>query len=137
MRFLILAFALTAIACAKEEPAATGLAPGTYTGASRDALCIAGTAGAQRAGFIVYGAEDTNCVASGRVEPAGPAWNLIPTGDADCKIPLSVNAAQIEIGPGTQACNYYCGPGVAFAGKSFQRSPDARPPADLAGDPLC
>ena len=44
--------------------------------------------GAQRAGFIVYGEGDANCSASGRIEQAGAGWALVPTGDAECRIPL-------------------------------------------------
>lgn len=137
MRCLIFAFALSATACAQEEPATTGLAAGTFRSGGRDALCIAGAAGAQRAGFIVYGADDANCSASGRIEQAGAAWNLVPVFDSDCKIPLSATAEGVTLGPGTAGCAYYCGPGASFAGKSFQRSPNAKPATDIAGDPLC
>lgn len=137
MRFLILAFAFTATACAQEEPPATGLAAGTFTSGDRDALCIAGAAGEQRAGFVAYGAGDANCSASGRIESAGAGWTLIPAGDSECRIPVTVAAGGITLGPGTAECNYYCGPGATFAGKSFQSTPDARPASDLAGDPLC
>ena len=137
MRFLILAIVLTAAACAPEETAAPGLAAGTFTSGDRDALCIAGTAGAQRGGFIVYGDNDTNCSASGRIAQAAGGWMLAPAGDVDCRIPLSVTASGVSLGSAPPACAYYCGPGAAFAGKSFERSPGARPVADLAGDPLC
>ena len=137
MRFLILAFALTATACAKEEPAATGLAAGTFTSGDRDALCIAGEAGAQRAGFVTYGADDANCSASGRLEAAGTGWILIPAGDSNCRISLSVSGERIALGPATPGCAYYCGPSVTFAGKSFERALGAKSATDFAGDPLC
>ena len=138
MRCFILAFALTVTACAQEEPAAPpGLVAGTYAGGGRDALCIAGQAGTQRAGFVVYGADNANCSASGRTEPVGAGWTLIPAGDAECKIPLTVTAGQISLGSGTPACAYYCGPGASFAGKSFTRSSSTQRTTDLAGDPLC
>ena len=137
MRCFILACALIATACAKEQPAAPALAAGTYSGGGRDALCVSGVAGAQRAGFVVYGADNANCSLSGRIEAAGDGWALTPTGDATCKIPLTANAGQIALGAGTAGCNYYCGPSASFAGKAFRHSPDAKPATDLAGDPLC
>jgi len=138
MRCLILLSALTASACAKEEPAASGFATATYKGDDRNALCIAGSAGAQRAGFVVYGADDANCSASGRIEQAGEGWLLIPAGDADCKIPFSASAGgRISLESGPSACAYYCGPGATYAGSSFRRFPDGKPATDHAGDPLC
>ena len=137
MRFLILAVALTITACAKEEAAAPTLAPGTYAGGGRDALCIAGQSGTQRAGFVVYGADDANCSASGRIEAAGEGWALIPSGDLDCKIPLSTGDGRISIGRVPPACAYYCGPGVTADGKSFGPVLQGKPTTDLAGDPLC
>jgi hypothetical protein len=137
MRCFLIALALTATACAKEELASPGLASGTFTGVGSDALCIAGEVGAQRAGFVVYGADNANCSASGRIEPAGGGWTLIPAGDAACKIPFSVNADEINLRPEAPNCAYYCGPGASFRGKSFRRSANAKPATDLAGDPLC
>ena len=138
MRLLLLAFALTVTACAQEEPAAPpGLAAGTYTKGGRDALCISGQGGTQRAGFVVYGADNANCSASGRIEASGADWTLIPAGDAECRIPVTVTPGRISLGPSNPACAYYCGPGASFAGKSFSQSPSAKPAADLAGDPLC
>ncbi len=137
MRCFLIAAVFTASACAKEEPAAIGLAAGTFVGAGSDALCVAGEAGAQRAGFVVYGADDANCSASGRIEPAGGGWTLTPTGDAACKISFSFNGEQIVLGPAALNCSYYCGPGASFGGKSFHRSAKAKQATDLAGDPLC
>ncbi len=137
MRCFLIAILLTAAACAKEEPASSGLASGIFTGNGSDALCIADEVGAQRAGFVVYGADDANCSASGRIEPAGASYNLIPAGDTACKIPFSVDADQINFGPARPSCAYYCGPGVSFGGKSFRRSANAKPVTDLVGDPLC
>jgi hypothetical protein len=137
MRFLILAAALTITACAKEEAAAPTLAAGTYPGGGRDALCIAGQAGTQRAGFVVYGAGDANCSASGRIEAAGGRWTLIPSGDLGCTIPLSIDAGRLSIGSVPRACAYYCGPGVTADGKSFGPIVQGNPAIDLAGAPLC
>ena len=137
MRFLILAVALSITACAREEAAAPTLAPGTYAGGGRDALCIVGQSGAQRAGCVVYGADDANCSASGRIEPAGEGWALIPSGDLDCRIPLSSGGGRISIGRVPAACAYYCGPGVTADGKWFGPVAQGRPATDLEGDPLC
>ena len=137
MRSFLLALALTATACAKEEPAPPSLASGTFTGAGSDALCVAGEVGEQRAGFVVYGADNANCSASGRIEAAGAGWTLIPVGDTACKIPFSFEADQIIFGPAAPSCAYYCGPGASFGGKSFRRSANAKPATDLGGDPLC
>jgi hypothetical protein len=138
MRFLILTAALSITACAKEEEAvAPALATGTYAGGGRDALCVAGQGGARRGGFVVYGADDANCSASGRIEQVGAAWNLIPAGDLDCKIALSVNAGRVSLGPRAPACAYYCGPDASWDGKSFGPVAQGKPVTDLAGEPLC
>ena len=138
MRFLTLALALTAAGCAQQQPSAQGaLAAGTFSGGGRDALCIAGPAGAQRGGLIVFGPGEANCTAAGRIEPAGAGWQLVPAGDGECRIALTANAAGITLGPANPACAYYCGPGADYAGKSFRKAPDAAPATDLAGDPLC
>lgn len=141
MRCFILTFALTVTACAQEEappqqPTAA-LASGVFAGGERDALCIGGTGGAQRAGFVVYGADNANCTASGRIEQAGAGWALIPVGDNACRIPLTVEGDRVSLGAAPAACGYYCGPGVSLAGKSFERRADDKPVTDLAGDPLC
>jgi hypothetical protein len=137
MRLLILAAIVSVAACAKEEAPAPALPAGTYPGGGRDSLCIAGQGGAQGAGFVVYGADDANCSASGRIEAADDGWTLIPAGDLDCKIPLSIDDGRISIGKLPQACAYYCGPGVTAEGKSFGPVAQGKRPADLAGDPLC
>ena len=137
MRFLLLAALVSITACAKEDAPAPALPAGVYPGSGRDALCIAGQGGAQRAGFVVYGADDANCSAGGRIEAAGDGWTLIPVGDLACKIPLSVAAGRVSIGRVPPACAYYCGPGVTLNGKSFGPVTQGKPPTDLAGDPLC
>lgn len=137
MRRLILALALTLAACAEKEPAPSGLMAGTYQGGNRDALCIAGLAGAQRGGFIVYGVGNANCSVSGKIAQGKTGWDLVAEGDAGCRIPLNANADRISLGPATTNCAYYCGPRAAYSGKSFKRSPSAGSVADLAGDPLC
>ena len=138
MRILILAFALTAAACAREEPAAQGLAVGSFTSGDRDALCIAGPAGSQRAGFIVYGAGNSNCSASGKIEQAEGRWTLVPDGESACRIPLTPRGGTVTFGAAPEACAYYCAPGASFDGKDFtQVESTSTPPKDFAGDPLC
>ncbi len=137
MRLPILAFALTLAACAEEPPDASALMVGTYQSGDRDALCIAGSAGAQRAGFIVYGPDNANCSVSGRIVQGEAGWNLIPAGDAGCRVSLNANAGRITLGAEAPGCAYYCGPGAAYGGKSFARSQGGVRVADLAGDPLC
>jgi hypothetical protein len=137
MRFLILAAALCLPACAKEDSAAVALPTGSYGSGGRDALCIAGKAGAQRAGFVVYGGGDANCSASGRIEQVGSQWSLIPAGDLDCKIPLRVEGGRASLGQATAKCAYYCGPGAAFDGKTFGPAKPDQPVTDFGGDALC
>ncbi len=136
MRLLLLC-ALALAACSKEPPGPPGAPTGTFVGAGRNALCIAGPAGAQRAGFIVYGPDNANCSVSGRIEQAEAGWNLIPAGDAGCRISLNANAGRISLEAAAPACAYYCGPGAAYGGKSFARSQGGARVADFAGDPLC
>jgi len=137
MRFLLLAALVSITACAKEDAPAPALPAGVYPGSGRDALCIAGQGGAQRAGFVTYGAGDTNCSATGQIVAAGKGWALNPAGDLDCKIPLRVGAGRVTIGELPQACAYYCGPGATANGKVFGPVAPGKPPTDLAGDPLC
>lgn len=137
MRHLIILLALTATACAKEEQTGPALATGVLAGMGRNALCIAGTAGQQRAGFIVFGQGDQNCSARGRLEANGAKWALVPDGEGECRIPLEVTGDQVELGAANPSCGYYCGDGVSFSGASFTRSGDAKAATDLAGDPLC
>jgi hypothetical protein len=140
MRTIILA-ALVLTACAKEAapPRPPELAPGVFAANQRDALCVMGIGGVQRAGFIAFGANDTNCSARGKIVQASPGqWQLQPDGDAECRIPLTVTKDGMALGPVSQACAYYCPPGLSFAGKAFTRIENAAKPAtDLAGDPLC
>jgi len=133
-----LTFALTLLltACTK-PPAEPGLTPGTFAGEGRDRLCIAGQAGALRAGLIAYGPGNVNCSAAGRLQHAGQGWVLIPRGEGDCRIPLEIAGDQIRIARAPAACSYYCGPGAAMAGKTFNRADMGAKAVDLAGDPLC
>jgi hypothetical protein len=132
----ILAFALLLAACSK-QPAASGPTGGTFTGEGRDRLCIAGEAGAQRAGLIAFGSGDVNCSASGDLQRVGQAWDLVPRGEGDCRIPLGFDANTVRVGQPPAACSYYCGPGASLANKQFELTSGAPTPADFGGDPLC
>ena len=133
---MIWAISLLLAACSG-QPAETGLQGGTFAGEGRDRLCIAGEAGAQRAGLIAYGTGDVNCSASGSLEHAGQAWVLVPKGEGDCRIPLNINGQNVTIGKVPAACSYYCGPGASLEGKQFGQLNQAENVTDLAGDPLC
>ncbi len=136
MRFPILA-ALLLAACSPGEPAASGAPAGVFIGTGRNALCIAGVGSAQRAGLIVYGDGDANCSASGKLIPAGGAFELVPAGEGDCRISLDVTNNSVTIGAVPRACDYYCGGAIAIVGTSFARAQAATPVTDMAGDPLC
>ena len=137
MRFLILAAALTLTACGREEAAVPTLGVGTFAGDGRNVLCVAGAAGQQRAGFIVYGEGDANCSARGRIEPKALTWDLVPDGEGECRIPVSVKDDRISLRTGHPSCTYYCGKGATWVGETFQRTQTDRPAADLAGDQVC
>ena len=135
MTRILLLFALPLAACSPEV-APPGLA-GSYSGESRDRLCIGGEVEERRAGLIVYGASDPNCSASGRLEKADTGLSLIPAGDRECRIPLSVQRNVVTIGQVPATCSYYCGPGATMTGKSFTKDAATTPVTDFAGDPLC
>ena len=140
MRFAIpraLAALAALAACSKPQAAAPPLVAGTYGGAGRDALCLAGEGDASRAGFITYGADNANCSASGRLVAAGAGWELVPAGEGECRIPLKFGDGTVTLGAQSAVCAYYCGPGVSFAGKSFSTSSKPGAAVDVAGDPLC
>ncbi|WP_294123376.1 hypothetical protein [Sphingomonas sp.] len=127
---------LLLVACS-QQPAEPTLTGGTFAGAGRDRLCIAGEAGAPRAGFIAYGEGDVNCSAAGRLQRSGQGWVLVPKGEGDCHIPLEIAENSARIGQPPAACSYYCGPGTKLAGKTFNRADAATKAVDLAGDSLC
>ena len=132
------------LAACSPESSPPGLKPGLFAGEGRDALCIAGEAGNQRAGFITFGSGDANCSARGKLVAEGNGFALVPKGEGDCRIPVTQTEAGMTIGRPPGSCSYYCGPGVTLEGKSFRRvSPgDAaaaanNPMVDFGGDPLC
>ena len=131
-----LILALLLAACSK-QPAEPSLTTGTFAGEGRDRLCIAGEPGKYRAGLIAYGDGDVNCSASGSLEKREAGWALVPKGEGDCAIPLEIDGNSVRIGQVPAACSYYCGPGAAMAGKSYNRADMGGQAVDLAGDPLC
>ena len=128
---------LPLIAGCSREPAQPSLATGIFVGDGRDRLCIAGEAGAYRAGVIAYGAGDSNCSASGRLDQAEAGWVLVPKGEGDCRMPVSIDGNGASVGQLSAACSYYCGPGASLAGKTFRRADMGAKAVDFAGDPLC
>ena len=132
----ILPLALLLAACS-QQPAEPTLSTGTFAGEGRDRLCIAGEAGNYRGGMIAFAEGDINCSASGRIEPQGGRFALIPRGEGACRIPLTIEGNTVRIGQPPASCAYYCGPGATMAGKSFDRTDMGAKAVDLAGDPLC
>jgi hypothetical protein len=126
-----LAFVLLLTACS-QEPAAPKSEPVVYAN-GRDRLCVHGA----RAGFIVYGRDNANCSARGRIERSQAAASFIPAGDMECKIPLNFKDDQVAFGAISPPCDFYCGPGAAVDGKRLPKSVSASPAVDFAGDPLC
>ena len=137
MRFAIPCALAALAACSKPQAAAPPVVAGIYAGGGRDALCVADAADGSQAGFITYGPDNANCSASGRLVAAGAAWQLVPAGEGECRIPVSFGDGTVTLGAQSAACAYYCGPGASLAGKTFATA--QKPPAavDLAGDPLC
>ncbi|MCL6699661.1 hypothetical protein LZ496_12820 [Sphingomonas sp. NSE70-1] len=136
MRSILPWFMLLA-ACSQGQEPAPSIATGTFAGEGRDRLCIAGEPGNYRGGLIVYADGDVNCSAGGKIDAANGAIALVPRGEGDCRIPLAIDGNAVRIGDVPAACSYYCGPGAAMAGKTFNRSDAGGQVADLAGDPLC
>jgi hypothetical protein len=136
MMRLIISVALLLAGCS-QEPAGPSLKVGTFAGEGRDRLCLAGSPGAYRAGLIAYGEGDMNCSAAGKLEPAGSGWTLTPKGEGECRILLTVEADVVHVGQVPATCAYYCGPGAALTGKSYNRADMGAKAVDLAGDPLC
>jgi hypothetical protein len=140
----IIPFALLLTACS-QQPAEQSITTGAFAGNDkRDRICIAGRPGNYRGGVIVFGKGDTNCSASGSIEVKQGDVALIPRGEGDCRIPLTIDGEAIRIGQVPAACSYYCGPGAQLGGKAFPLANQAQTrdgsPAtivDFGGDPLC
>ena len=128
---------LLLLSACSQEPTQPTVPTGIFAGDGRDRLCIAGEASAYRAGLIAYGEGDNNCSASGRLEKAGDGWMLVPKGEGDCRIPLTIDGNVIRMGQAPAACAYYCGPGATLAGRSYNRTNMGPKAVDLAGTPLC
>jgi len=136
MRFVCLA-ALLLGACSEDADPGGGLV-GVYRGQERDALCVARESEGLKAGFVTYGDGDTNCSVSGRAVADGGSLILTPRGDSECSVEIRIANGVASIGPRSQACDYYCGPGANYAGRELRKAPDAAPNVtDFAGDPLC
>ena len=132
----ILPLGLLLAACS-QQPAEPSLTTGTFAGEGRDRLCIAGEAGNYRAGLVAFGEGDVNCSASGRIQFQDKQLALVPRGEGGCRIPLTIQGNAVRIGDLPAACSYYCGPGAAMTGKTYNRADMGAKAADLAGDPLC
>jgi hypothetical protein len=132
----IFLLALLLAACS-QQPAVPTLATGEFAGEGRDRLCLAGEPGSYRAGLISYTTGEVNCSASGRIEGSGSNWTLFPKGEGECRIPLVIDGNSVRIGQVPATCSYYCGPGAAMAGKSFNRTDMGSKTTDLGGEPLC
>ena len=132
----ILPFALLLAACS-DQSADPRLATGTFAGEGRDRLCLAGEPGNYRGGLIAFGEGDVNCSASGKIEIQGDQLALVPSGEGECRIPLTVEGNLVRVGEVPASCSYYCGPGATLSGKRYNRSDMGAAVTDLAGDALC
>jgi hypothetical protein len=111
---------------------------GVYRGQDRDALCIAREGDGLKAGVVTYGSGALNCSLAGRAEVRGKSLFITPRGDSECSVDIRVIDGVATLGPRTQACAYYCGPGADFAGRELRKTPDAATKVtDFAGDALC
>lgn len=147
MRIVPIAAALLALAAcgggddASDAPSTAapgeGLGPAFYELGARSGLCAASDNGAA---MIVYADDtDANCMVEGQIVTGEDgALALVPRGDDQCRIPIEDRGQSIRLGDGGEACAYYCGGDVSFAGreltKNWDETPDLR---DAAGDPLC
>lgn len=136
MRALLPLLILAATGCST-EPADRGAPSGSFSGAGRDRLCIAGEGESRRAGIIAYGTGETNCAAAGALTGAREEYTLVPQGEGACRIGLSITGDTVKVTSVPGACAYYCAPGAVLAGKEYRRDTAAKPVTDFAGDPLC
>lgn len=131
MRVILPAVLLIA-ACSSEAPRSPP-ERALFAGEGRDRLCLAG----ERVGFVTYGEGDANCTVQGRAEQSGEQMTITPDGDEDCRIEARREGGVISLKPLSAACDYYCGPGASFEGRSLEYEAAASPAVDFAGDPLC
>ena len=134
-RFFLLALALSGCKPAGPAPQAAAL----YRGEGRDRLCLGPDGDGLRAGLVAYGAGDSNCSLSGAAVLDGQALTITPRGDPACTVTATVAGGVARFAPLPAACAYYCAPGVALDGRSFQKVEGADPAEakDFAGDRLC
>lgn len=123
MRTVLLANLLLA-ACSAQPNAPPGPPPGTYqgagAGAGRDRLIVAGTADGLTADLLVFAPDGTaNCSMAGKLSRAGPAWQLTPHGEEECRVTLAIDGKLARVTNVPAACSYYCGPGASLDGKQF------------------
>ena len=121
MRISLLA-ALLLTACAPRATTPPGPPPGTYHGAGKDRLIVAGTAESPTADLLVFAPDGAaNCSMAGTVARAGGEWQLTPPGEGDCHVALTIDGKVARITNVPAACSYYCGPGAGLERKSFAR----------------
>ena len=136
MRLIFLS-ALLLTACS-EDVVAPSPAAGLFAGTGRDRLCISSAADAYRIGIVTYGEGDNNCTIQTKVTAAGHGSLVDALGDPACKFLIESDGTTLTLPERLPAaCDYYCGPTAALAGKKFTRASDTTPATDLAGDPLC
>jgi len=145
-----LAFLIAVSACSGGDDSSSGNAAAGLTAlyeggqaARRNQLCLIQRDGATRFGLIVWsGTSNNSCTGKGRATQQGERLSLAMEGDDTCVIEARVEGESISLPASLpEGCAYYCGPGVAMTGASFERSgnspDDARRAVDLVGDPLC
>ena len=133
----LLPLLMLAVASCSGPSVDPGTQSGSFRGAGRDRLCIAGEGESRRVGVISYGKGDANCSAAGTLTKAGAEYALVPQGEGACRIGLSISGDTVKVMSVAGACAYYCAPDAALAGKVFRRDAAAKPVTDFAGDPLC
>ena len=103
----------------------------------RDGLCVIQDGEQLRAGLVTYGSGDTNCSLAGSAVRDGDSLTITPRGEQSCRVTVAIGKGRAVIGPRSNACAYYCGPGANFSGTALTRDEADAPVTDFAGDPLC
>lgn len=113
-------------------------------GQRRNQLCMIEREGREAMfGFVVWGSGATSCSGSGSVTRQGDRLRLRLDGDESCTLEARIEGRRVTLPTSIpdQCHSYYCGPGAAMRGASFDKvagaESDALRAADLAGDPLC